>query len=314
VRWLCAPIAGVQCAPPTGWTTDRTIVVMSLLARASTGTCRPTLGATRTRSIVTPSDGVLGGRCARLSARAAEAEAEAPAEEAVEVDAAELAAAAAADFAFNFSDAKKGNAWQSSDVEAALAYYAEEQFLTGSTALPVEGEFVTNPLSAYVGGPEDSSWLADVDNNEAYEADDYALAGIPEAAPKVKRNQRDDEDENDEELRAVEDEKISAAAFDDVEGLEDDGDDNPEAAWNWRFAGGAPDEEAEDARAAGAIDERQQSRNARACRKQRARRPPAAHAACCCPMIADRVSPRHPTARCAATSSPHSSNRCPRCC
>jgi hypothetical protein len=29
------------------------------------------------------------------------------------------------------------------------------------------------------------SWLADVDNNEAYERDEYSLAGIPEAAPKV---------------------------------------------------------------------------------------------------------------------------------
>jgi hypothetical protein len=53
----------------------------------------------------------------------------------------------------------------------------DEKFLQGSSDMPYEAEFVTNPLSAYVGGPEDSSWLADVDNNEAYENDDYALAG-----------------------------------------------------------------------------------------------------------------------------------------
>jgi hypothetical protein len=34
-----------------------------------------------------------------------------------------------------------------------------------------------------------------------------------------------------EELRALEDEKIGASAFDDVEGLEDDED--PNAVWNW---------------------------------------------------------------------------------
>jgi hypothetical protein len=209
---------------------------------------------------------------------------------------------------------------------------ADEKFLQGSSDMPYEAEFVTNPLSAYVGGPEDSSWLADVDNNEAYENDDYALAGeqtaghmpaagfktlaacygsscharrarmtatpwqqcgelgvqtssyilqpaceqqllprriaeatehsckqqwgssttttlccyqhcsycaehltqlctvplpagIPEAAPKVKRQQREEvEETSEEELRAVEDEKISAAAFDDIEGFQDDAD------------------------------------------------------------------------------------------
>lgn len=38
------------------------------------------------------------------------------------------------------------------------------------------------------------SWLADVDNNEAYERDEYSLAGIPEAAPKVKRREEEEED------------------------------------------------------------------------------------------------------------------------
>eukprot|EP00775_Hariotina_reticulata_P008557 gene8557-8739_t len=153
--------------------------------------------------------------------------------------AAQDAAIAVEDFEFNYSDAKKGNQWQPSDVEAALEYYQSEGFLQGSSSMPYEQEFVTNPLSAYPGGPEDSSWLADVDNNEAYENDDYALAGIPEAAPKVKRNQREEKDaENEEELRAAEDEKIAAAAFDDVEGLDDGANDNPDAAWNWRLDDG----------------------------------------------------------------------------
>jgi hypothetical protein len=38
-----------------------------------------------------------------------------------------------------------------------------------------------------------------------------------------------------EEMRALEDEKIGASAFDDVEGL-DDGDEDPNAVWNWDLA------------------------------------------------------------------------------
>lgn len=33
-----------------------------------------------------------------------------------------------------------------------------------------------------------------MDNNEAYERDEYSLAGIPEAAPKVKRREEEEED------------------------------------------------------------------------------------------------------------------------
>lgn len=81
-------------------------------------------------------------------------------------------------------------------MQAAIDYYQAEKFLSGSTEMPYESEFVSNPLSVYEGGPEDSSWLADVDDNEAYERDEYSLAGIPEAAPKVKR--RDEEEEEEE--------------------------------------------------------------------------------------------------------------------
>jgi hypothetical protein len=60
-------------------------------------------------------------------------------------------------------------------------------------------------------------------------------AGIPEAAPKVKRQQREEvEETSEEELRAVEDEKISAAAFDDIEGFQDDADAGARVWWGLR--------------------------------------------------------------------------------
>jgi len=121
----------------------------------------------------------------RLVAKAAEEEQpEAETEEVPEQ------AIAAEEFEFSFSEAKKGNQWQPSDVTAALEYYEAEKFLGGSSDMPYEAEFVTNPLSVYEGGPEDSSWLADIDNNEAYVRDEYSLAGIPEAAPKSRGGRR----------------------------------------------------------------------------------------------------------------------------
>jgi hypothetical protein len=52
---------------------------------------------------------------------------------------------------------RQGNQWQRSDVDAALSYYADEKFLGGGgSEMPYESEFVTNPLSAYANGPEDS--------------------------------------------------------------------------------------------------------------------------------------------------------------
>lgn len=213
---------------------------MSLLARSTSSSTAAARSAAGCRiKPFTPAIARGSKRVQKHVARAAEDEAIAEAEAAAEQQ------AIAEEFDFNYSDAKKGNQWQPSDVEAALSYYEGEKFLQGSSEMPYEAEFVTNPLSAYPGGPEDSSWLQDVDNNEAYETDDYALAGIPEAAPKVKRDRRDEEEENDEELRAVEEEKITAAAFDDIEGFADEEDDSPEAAWNWRFEGDAAEEEVE---------------------------------------------------------------------
>lgn len=211
---------------------------MSLLARSTSSSSAAARSASCSSRVkpFTPAVSRSSRRAQKLVARAAE-------EETIDAEAAAEQQALTDEFAFNLNDAKKGNQWQPSDVEAALAYYEGEKFLQGSTELPYEAEFVTNPLSAYAGGPEDSSWLQDVDNNEAYETDDYALAGIPEAAPKVKRNQREDEDDNEEELRQLEEEKITAAAFDDVEGFAEEEEDNPEAAWNWRLEGDAGDEE-----------------------------------------------------------------------
>jgi hypothetical protein len=40
-----------------------------------------------------------------------------------------------------------------------MDYYQSEKFLSGSTDMPYEAEFVTNPLSVYEGGPEDSRWV-----------------------------------------------------------------------------------------------------------------------------------------------------------
>jgi small subunit ribosomal protein S5 len=84
------------------------------------------------------------------------------------------------DFSFNLSDARKGNEYSPSDVQAALEYF------DGEAAAPsYNDEFVANPL-----GMEDASFFDDIDNNEAYEADEYIVAGIPEAAPKKRRDGR----------------------------------------------------------------------------------------------------------------------------
>lgn len=85
------------------------------------------------------------------------------------------------DFSFSLSDAKKGNDYSPSDVQAALDYYEGEPV----SAPSYNEEFVGNPL-----GIEDASFFDDIDNNEAYEADEYIVAGIPEAAPKKRRGGR----------------------------------------------------------------------------------------------------------------------------
>eukprot|EP00195_Chlamydomonas_chlamydogama_P012193 CAMPEP_0202899994 /NCGR_PEP_ID=MMETSP1392-20130828/9370_1 /ASSEMBLY_ACC=CAM_ASM_000868 /TAXON_ID=225041 /ORGANISM="Chlamydomonas chlamydogama, Strain SAG 11-48b" /LENGTH=694 /DNA_ID=CAMNT_0049586301 /DNA_START=96 /DNA_END=2180 /DNA_ORIENTATION=- len=108
------------------------------------------------------------------------------------------------DFDFNYSDAKKNNQYDASDVEAALRYYTEGQGVIAD----YDKDFVTNLF-----GTEDASFFDDIDNNEAYEADEYIVAGIPEAAPKKRRRggrdgAKGEADESDEVEQAKELDKM----------------------------------------------------------------------------------------------------------
>ena len=91
------------------------------------------------------------------------------------------------DFQFNYSEAKRNNEYQPSDVEAALQFYSE-----GVGSMQYDAEFVGNPL-----GIEDAALFDDIDNNENYDADPYASVGIPEAAPKRKGRRRENEGEEE---------------------------------------------------------------------------------------------------------------------
>lgn len=97
---------------------------------------------------------------------------------AAEVDAAP-AAEEDLDFVFSLSDAKKNNEYSSSDVDAAMRFYLDGE----GTQPAADAEFTTN----YFGVVEDASYFDEFDNNEAYENDEYIVAGIPEAAPKKRR-------------------------------------------------------------------------------------------------------------------------------
>ncbi|KXZ52532.1 hypothetical protein GPECTOR_9g576 [Gonium pectorale] len=81
------------------------------------------------------------------------------------------------EFSFSYSDAKKANEYQPSDVEAALRFYEGD----GDAPGDANSEFVENPF-----GIEDASFFDDIDNNEAYD-DEFICAGIPEAAPKQRQ-------------------------------------------------------------------------------------------------------------------------------
>jgi hypothetical protein len=113
---------------------------------------------------VRPFTPAIRGSSSRLVARAAEPE------------------AAVEEFTFSLADAKKGNEYQPSDVEAALRFYQGEGDAPGSA----NSEFVEN-----VFGIEDASFFDDIDNNEAYD-DEFIAAGIPEAAPKQQGRARAD--------------------------------------------------------------------------------------------------------------------------
>lgn len=158
-------------------------------------------------------------------ARAAEPEAEA-------APAAEQAVVVEDDFKFNYADAKRQNQYEASDVAEALKFYQERSFEVPSS-LPYEQETFTNRL-----GGEDAAFFDDYDNNQYYKVDGYASAGIPEAAPKVKREGRggqQEEDEEDEEaFRELEDSKLMAAAYDEMGFDEADLDvADGETPWDW---------------------------------------------------------------------------------
>lgn len=145
----------------------------SLVARAS---------APRAARVKPFSSGAFkAARRVALKAAEAEASAEQPAQEVV-VDG-EAAPAAEEDFSFSLSDARRGNEYSTSDVEAALRFYTE-----GQGSLIYNDEFAKNDFVATV---EDSAFFDDLDNNEGWEEDPYAGVGIPEAAPKRKRKDKE---------------------------------------------------------------------------------------------------------------------------
>jgi hypothetical protein len=100
-----------------------------------------------------PFTGVKPTRVARRRVRAAEEEAaeeegEAVATISVDLDEETSTAAPADDYAFSYSEAKRGNQWEASDVAAAIAFFEK-----GEGAQPdANVEFVTNPLGIEVRG------------------------------------------------------------------------------------------------------------------------------------------------------------------
>lgn len=183
----------------------------------------------------------VGGEKRVFRTRAAEAEAEPEAEAEAAMEAVE-APAPEDDFDFNLSDAKKNNEYAESDVEAALRFYFE-----GGPSPAANDDFVANLL-----GEEDASYFDDIDNNEAYESDEFQVAGIPEAAPKQRgrggrRGAAEDEEEDDniakgkamDKFKAMEDQMVLEAAMEEEYGAA--GDVKPEEAlasaqqgvWDW---------------------------------------------------------------------------------
>jgi hypothetical protein len=131
--------------------------------------------------------------------------------------AAEGAAVEELDFDFNLSDARKNNEYSASDVDAAMRFFEGD----GGAEPVINKDFPVNEM-----GLEDASFFDDIDNNEAYDADEYIVAGIPEAAPKRRGRGRRDagaDEEDDlsreakelERMKEVEDAAILAAAMED---------------------------------------------------------------------------------------------------
>lgn len=90
------------------------------------------------------------------------------------------------DFVFSLSEAKRNNEYSPSDVEAALKAYFD-----GVGSLDFNRDFIVNPW-----GTEDASFHSDLDDQDGY-GDEYAAAGIAEAAPRRRRSGDDDAEENE---------------------------------------------------------------------------------------------------------------------
>lgn len=139
-----------------------------------------------------------GTRTVRIASRIVSvAEEEAAADASVEevvLESEPEAAVVDEDFVFNYGDAKRGNTYDASEVQAAIAFYSEGSGL----ASDVNAQFVSNPL-----GIEDAALFDDVDNNESYETDEYASVGISEAAPKSKQQNRREMDAEEAEAAAA---------------------------------------------------------------------------------------------------------------
>ena len=118
---------------------------------------------------------------------------------------AEPAVAEETDLEFSYTESKKGNTWEPSDIENALKYYFEG----AGTAPATDALFVQN-----VFGTEDADFHMDLDNNEGYEQDEFLAAGIPEAAPKRRRKDRGGEEVKEED-------ESSAEAMDKLKDAED---------------------------------------------------------------------------------------------
>ncbi|KIZ05251.1 plastid ribosomal protein S5, partial [Monoraphidium neglectum] len=174
--------------------------------------------ALRSRHGVRPFSGsrVGPGRVVARAAEEDEAAAEAP-QPAVEAES----------FSFNYSEARRGNSYEASDVQAALDYYSG-----GAGDMPYEADFAVNRF-----GTEDAAFFDDIDNNEGYAASEYLSVGIEEAAPKTKQRGARDEDEAFEEaVEEFDQERAASAAFEGVEVLDEDLLDDVDAAdapWSW---------------------------------------------------------------------------------
>lgn len=143
------------------------------------------------------------------------------------------------DLDFSYTEAKKGNVYEPSDVENALKFYFEG----AGVAPPADGEFVSN-----VFGVEDSDCFSDLDNNEGYEADEFLAAGIPEAAPKRRRRDINGDAEADtddagiealDKLKDAEDQMVLEAELEEMFGKGYNKEDDDLAAgarsgmWDW---------------------------------------------------------------------------------